>query len=79
MTIKVLCAMHGQNVSFVWASGGHSADAPQGNFFNQSYTVYKNRDAVVAVFAAVGMEVIGMSSAPEESIFGSDIDVLNWD
>lgn len=90
MTIKVLRAMHGQNVSFVWASGGHSAAASHGNFFNQSYTAYMHQDAV-DIFASIGIEFVGrnyavggMSSAPEvalcaDSIFGLDIDVLSWD
>jgi len=90
MTMKVLEHMRGHEASFVWATGGHSAAASHGNFFNQSYTWYMEND-VKDVFGALGLGFIGknyavggMSSSPEvglcqQSIFGLDFDVLSWD
>ena len=90
MTMKVLEHMRGHEANFVWATGGHSAAASHGNFFNQSYTWYMEND-VKDVFGALGLGFIGknyavggMSSSPEvglcqQSIFGLDFDVLSWD
>jgi hypothetical protein len=77
-------------VSFVWASGGHSAAAGHGNFFNESYS-YVLEQAAHDVFAAVGINFVvrkyamGATSAATEislcakEIFGKDIDLLLWD
>jgi hypothetical protein len=75
---------------FVWATGGHSAAAGHGNLYNETYTAMLEQ-AAKGVFKAVGIELDarnyamgGMKSAPEvalcqESIFGTDADVITWD
>lgn len=77
-------------VSFVWATGGHSATAGHGNFYDESYTSYLEQ-AAQDVFRAVGLHFTGRNyamggtaAAPEvaicvKEIFGQDIDVLVWD
>ena len=77
-------------VPFVWATGGHSAAAGHGNFYNQSYTAYMER-AVKGAFEAVGVDFVarnyamgGHASGPElafcvKEIYGADFDVLTWD
>lgn len=79
-----------QRVPFVWATGGHSAAAGHGNFYDESYTSYLNK-AATPIFKSVGIDLItrsyamgGSSSAPEialcaEEIFGQDLDVIVWD
>jgi len=49
-------------VPFVWATGGHSAAAGHGNFFNQSYTAYVER-ATKDVYAAAGLRFEGRNYA----------------
>jgi len=68
-------------LKFVWATGGHSAAAGHGNFFNQSYTAQMERQ-LLPVFRAADLDFVGrnyavggQSSAPEiascvESMFG---------
>lgn len=77
-------------VPFVWATGGHSATAGHGNFYDESYTSYLEQ-AAQNVFRSVGMKLTGRNyamggtaAAPEvalcaKEIFGQDIDVLVWD
>jgi hypothetical protein len=77
-------------VPLVWATGGHSATAGHGNFYNESYTAYLGQ-AAKSVFRAVGIQFVargyamgGTAAAPEialcaKEIFGADIDVLVWD
>ena len=77
-------------VPFVWATGGHSATAGHGNFYDESYTFYLEQ-AAKDVFKAVGMQMTGRNYAmggtaagPEvalcaKEIFGQDVDVLVWD
>lgn len=91
LSIKVLRAVLGDDqVRFVWATGGHSAAAAHGDFFNQSYTAVMEQQAK-AVFGAVGIDlegrnyaVGGSNSGPEiafcsQEMFGFDIDVISWD
>jgi hypothetical protein len=77
-------------VSFIWVTAGDSAAAGHGNHFNQSSTAVLDR-TVSDAFSALGIEFVsrnygmsGFGSAPElalcmQSVYGSDIDVLNWD
>lgn len=77
-------------VYFVWASAGDSSAAGHGNHFNQSYTAVLEH-TVSDALAALGIDFVGRNygmsgfgSAPElalcmESIYGSDVDVINWD
>jgi len=79
-----------QDITFTWVTGGDSSAAGHGNLLEQSYTAVLE-DTVKDVFASLGIKFIarnyamgGYVSAPElalcmESIYGSDIDVLNWD
>lgn len=90
MTIKILELLVQGNARFVWATGGHSAAASHGNFFNQSYTAYME-SSVSVVMSAVGIDfegrnyaVGGASSGPEiafcsEAMFGKDVDTISWD
>jgi hypothetical protein len=78
------------DVNFVWATAGDSSAAGHGNMYNQSYTAILER-TVQPAFQALGLNFVGRNyamswyqSAPElalcmESVYGSDIDVLNWD
>jgi hypothetical protein len=78
------------NVTFVWATGGHSSSAGHGNLYNESYTPTLDRRAR-DVFGAVGISFEGRNRAmggtnsfPEialchQEVFGLDIDVLSWD
>jgi hypothetical protein len=75
---------------FVWATGGHSATAGHGNFYDESYTAVLE-DKVVPILEPLGIAFQGRNyamggtpSGPEiasciESVFGSDPDVLVWD
>lgn len=75
---------------FIWATGGHSAAAGHGNFYDESYTAMMEK-AAKPVFEAVGIEFVGRNYAMGgtgsfteiascvESVFGTDIDVLSWD
>jgi hypothetical protein len=77
-------------VQFIWATGGHSAAAGHGNFFDESYTAYMST-VIKPVLQSIGVNFIGRpyamggtASAVEISIcgkeiFGIDIDVLSWD
>jgi hypothetical protein len=77
-------------VPFIWATGGHSASASHGNYYNQSYTAQLERMGK-GVFGAAGMHLIGRNfamggtcsgmevGACADQIFGLDIDVLSWD
>ena len=90
--MKLLAVQQGspKTPAFVWATGGHSATAGHGNFYDESYTAFLER-AIKDVFAAVGINFVGRnyamggtSAAPEialciDEIFGQDIDVLVWD
>jgi hypothetical protein len=79
-----------RDTKFVWATGGHSATAGHGNFFNESYTAYIQY-ALEGIFRSVDIELItrkyamgGTAAAPElalctKEIYGTDIDVLVWD
>lgn len=91
MMMKLLQAqIHRKKIPFVWATGGHSAAAGHGNFYDESYTNYLNK-AAVPIFESVGLDFVarnyamgGTNSAPEvamcsKEIFGEDIDVLVWD
>lgn len=49
-------------VSFVWASGGHSAAAGHGNLYAESYTAYLQRIGQ-PIFDAVGMDLEGRNYA----------------
>ena len=80
----------GDDVDFIWATGGHSAAAGHGNLYNESYTAFLGRD-LLQVLPRIGWNVEtrnyamgGMASAPEvalcaEQIFGNDFDFLSWD
>lgn len=75
---------------FIWATGGHSATAGHGNFYDESYTAYLEK-AAQPVFESIGMTFVGRNYAmggtaagPEvalciREIFGQDIDALVWD
>jgi hypothetical protein len=75
---------------FVWATGGHSATAGHGNYYNESYTSYLEQ-AIKPIFESVNIEFTGRNyamggtaSASElalctKEIYGTDIDVLVWD
>jgi hypothetical protein len=77
-------------VPFIWASGGHSAAAAHGDYYNQSYTAQLERIGR-NVFASAGMHLIGRNYAMGgtasgmevgscvDQVFGMDIDVLSWD
>ena len=82
--------INGQSSKFTWVTGGHSATAGHGNFFDESYTSYFEK-AARPVFDALGLELEarnyamgGTSAGPEiamcsKEIFGADADVLVWD
>lgn len=89
--IKLIDVLSNNNeVSFVWATGGHSSAAGHGNFYDESYTAVLEQNVQV-IFNAVGMHFKGRNyamggsdSAPQaawcnEEIFGTDVDVLVWD
>jgi len=91
LMMKLLMASSSsKTTTFVWATGGHSAAAGHGNFYDESYTAFMER-AVKDVFAAVNMEFIGRNyamggtgSAMEialcgDQIFGLDADIVSWD
>ena len=75
---------------FVWATGGHSASAGHGNFFNESYTATMGV-ASGPIFEAVGLDFLarnyamgatacGMEIAScMKEVFGHDVDILSWD
>ena len=79
-----------RDTKFVWATGGHSATAGHGNFYNESYTAYIQY-ALEGIFRSVNIELItrkyamGGTSAGSElalctkEIYGTDFDVLVWD
>mmetsp|Transcript_4194 Transcript_4194/g.7004 ORF Transcript_4194/g.7004 Transcript_4194/m.7004 type:complete len:655 (-) Transcript_4194:39-2003(-) len=79
-----------KEVSFVWATAGDSSAAGHGNMLNQSYTAVLER-TVQPAFQALGLQFVARNyamswyqSAPElalcmESVYGTDLDVLNWD
>jgi hypothetical protein len=81
---------HTRRTTFVWATGGHSATAGHGNFYNESYTAYLE-EALRPMFSAVHLQFVGRNyamgstaAAPEvawcsKEIFGTDVDVLVWD
>ena len=76
--------------TFIWATGGHSAAAGHGNYFNESYTA-RLEQLAKPIFASLGVHFVGRnyamggtSSGLEvgscvDQIFGLDIDVLSWD
>lgn len=76
--------------TFIWATGGHSAAAGHGNYFNESYTA-RLEQLVSPVFRSIGIHFVGRnyamggtSSGLEvgvcvDQIFGLDMDVLSWD
>lgn len=89
--LRVLTANADTNmISFIWATGGHSAAAAHGDFVSESYTKVLER-RLRPVFAAVNMHLVGRNfamggtgSALEvalcvDQIFGLDIDILSWD
>jgi hypothetical protein len=73
-----------KHTTFVWASGGHSAAAGHGNFFNESYTAVLGRN-VRNMFAAVGLRFearnMAMGGTPSgheiascvKEVFGADV------
>jgi hypothetical protein len=75
---------HTSSSNFVWASGGHSAAAGHGNFFNESYTAVLGRNAR-HLFAAVGLRFearnMAMGGTPSgheiasctKEVFGADV------
>ncbi|GKZ01025.1 hypothetical protein MPSEU_001053900 [Mayamaea pseudoterrestris] len=77
-------------VPFIWATGGHSAAAGHGNYFNESYTA-RLEQLLAPVFASMGMRFVGRNyamggtssgleiGACVDQIFGLDIDMLSWD
>jgi hypothetical protein len=78
--------------SLVWATGGHSATAAHGNFYDESYTAYLERssrmiwDNGIQTVRFVGRNyAMGGTAAGAEvamcidAIFGTDIDILVWD
>jgi hypothetical protein len=77
--------------SFIWATGGHSAAAGHGNFYDESMTSYLGQALNKVLFDSVGINFVarnyamgGTSSAPEvafctKEIFGNDIDIIVWD
>lgn len=79
-----------RDTKFIWATGGHSATAGHGNFYNESYTAYIQY-ALEGIFRSVNVELItrkyamGGTSAGSElalctkEIYGTDFDVLIWD
>ena len=79
-----------RDTKFVWATGGHSATAGHGNFYNESYTAYVQY-ALEGIFRSVDVELItrkyamGGTAAGSElalcskEIYGTDFDVLVWD
>ena len=76
--------------TFTWVTAGDSSAAGHGNLFSQSYTAVLE-DTVKDAFEVLNIKFQGKNygmggyvSAPElaicmESVFGTDIDVLNWD
>mmetsp|Transcript_20627 Transcript_20627/g.57276 ORF Transcript_20627/g.57276 Transcript_20627/m.57276 type:complete len:679 (+) Transcript_20627:301-2337(+) len=105
MMIKILLAKkHGQGMSkkdkdkdknkpttkYIWATGGHSAAAGHGNFFDETYTKVMEA-AAQPIFAAAGLELearnyaMGATSSASEmsmcfkEIYGDDVDVFSWD
>jgi hypothetical protein len=77
-------------VPFVWVTGGHSAAAGHGNFYDESYGAY------IGQFMQPVMQTIGIafearpyamgatSSGAElgicgKEIYGTDMDVITWD
>lgn len=92
MTSKLIDAQQGGSSppTFVWSTGGHSASAGHGNFFDESYTNVLDRNAA-PVFKAVGIDfkarsyaMGGTSSGVEiascaKEIFGLDADIVSWD
>ena len=78
------------DTKFVWATGGHSATAGHGNFYNESYTAYIQY-ALEDIFRSVNIELstrkygMGGTAAGSElamcvkEVFGTDFDVLVWD
>jgi hypothetical protein len=90
VSIKILEYMRtGTPQPLVWATGGHSASAGHGNFFNESYTSILNSNSAVfedvgLAFAARSYAMGGTSSGPEiatcaKEIFGLDVDMVAWD
>lgn len=89
LKLKVLQYLTTGVAHFVWATGGHSATAGHGNFYEQSYTAYLE-EAAQPVFEAMGMNFTGRNYAmggtaagPESAfcskeIYGEDIDALVW-
>lgn len=89
LKLKLLEYLTTGSAHFVWATGGHSAAAGHGNFYDESYTSYLEQ-AVKPVFEAVGLQFTGRNyamgstaSAPESAlcnkeIYGQDIDALVW-
>jgi hypothetical protein len=79
-----------RKLTFVWATGGHSAAAGHGNLFHESYTA-RMEDLLKPFFASVNLHFIGRNYAMGgtlsgmevgtclTSIFGKDMDVLSWD
>jgi hypothetical protein len=92
LALKVLAASDKhKNTTLVWATGGHSATAGHGNFYNESYTSYLEQALQPLFASAVNVQFVGRNyamggtaAAPEiawcaKEIFGTDLDVLVWD
>jgi len=92
--IKILEAQLHTNehndVSFIWAIGGHSAAAGHGNLFKQTYgniieqSLKPTFEALGITFYAKNYAMGGMSSGPElafcqSAVYGTDIQILSWD
>lgn len=59
MAVKVLQAqLDDKTIPFIWATGGHSAAAGHGNYYNESYTANMEK-TTKGVFEAVGLDFIG--------------------